>query len=410
MNTSLRILFTVHGYKPAYRIGGPILSVSALAEALVRKGHSVTVFTTNCNMSEELDVPVDCPHLVEGVEVWYFRRQELLKKMVPFIPYLSKSMGYLYAPAMTNQLHRTVPSMDLVHTHLPFIYPTFAAARAARLHNKPLFYHQRGVFDPARLSFRSLKKRVFLNLVEKPILKSATTLVALTEAEVESYRLLCPSTLCRVIPNGIDVEQYRGEPSNPTILNLRPETTVILFLGRLHPIKGADKLMEAFIRVCRQFSDIVLVMAGPDEFTIENKFHAIVAQSNLQNRIVFPGMVTGELKQNLLARADLFCLPSDAEGFSMAVLESLASGTAVMISPGCHFPEVEKAGVGKVVDAEPEVMARAMIDLIRDKKCLKEMGWRGRDFVTCNYSWDTIADKIIDMYREGMMRHFHSNR
>ena len=220
MNSALRILFTVHGYKPAYRIGGPILSVSALAEALVRKGHSVTVFATNCNMSEDLDVPVDCPQLVEGVEVWYFRRQELLKKVFPFVPYLSKSMGYLYAPAMATQLNKIVPPMDLVHVHLPFIYPTFAAARAARLHHKPFFYQQRGVFDPARLTFRSLKKRLFLGIVEKPILRSATTLIALTEAEVASYRALCPSIPCRVIPNGIDVEQYRIQPDNSTMLNL----------------------------------------------------------------------------------------------------------------------------------------------------------------------------------------------
>lgn len=295
--------------------------------------------------------------------------------------------------------------MDLVHTHLPFIYPTFAGARAARLYHKPLFYHQRGVFDPARLNFRSLKKRVFLNLIEKPILKSATTLVALTEAEVESYRAVCPSIPSRVISNGIDVKQYRTEPDNLSILNLRPETSVILFLGRLHPIKGADKLIEAFVRVCKQVSDVILVMAGPDEFMIENKFRSMVAQSNLQNRIVFPGMVTGEVKRDLLARADLFCLPSDAEGFSMAILESLASGTAVMISPGCHFPEVEKAGAGKVVEADPEAMAKAMVELLKDKKRLREMGRKGLDFVTRNYSWDMIADRITDMYRDGMTRH-----
>jgi glycosyltransferase involved in cell wall biosynthesis len=410
MNSALRILFTLHGYKPAYRIGGPILSVSALAEALVRKGHSVTVFTTNCNMSEDVDVPVDCPQLVEGVEVWYFRRQELLKKMLPFVPYVSKSMGYLYAPAMANQLNRTVPYMDVVHTHLPFIYPTFAAARAARLHHKPLFYHQRGVFDPARLSFRSLKKRLFLGIVEQPILRSATTLIALTDVEVASYRALCPSIPCRVIPNGIDVESYRIQPDNSTILNLRPETAVILFLGRLHPIKGADKLIEAFLRVCKQFPDVILVMAGPDEFMIENQFRSMVKQSGLQNRIFFPGMVMDEIKRDLLARADLFCLPSDAEGFSMAILEALASETAVMISPGCHFPEVEKAGVGKVLEAEPEAMAKAMIKLLNDRKQLEDMGRKGREFVTRNYSWDTIAGEIIDAYQEGIARHLRTNR
>jgi glycosyltransferase involved in cell wall biosynthesis len=361
-------------------------------------------------MSEELDVPIGCPQLVDGVEVWYFRKLALLMKMFPFIPYISKSIGCLYAPAMANQLNRIVPSMDLVHTHLPFIYPTFAAARAARLYHKPLFYHQRGVFDPARLRFRSLKKRLFLRIVEKPILKSATTLIALTEAEVESYRALCPSTPCRVIPNGINVEQYRIRPDNPAILNLRPEAAVILFLGRLHPIKGADKLIEAFRRVCKQVSNAILVMAGPDEFKIENQFRSMVRQGDLQNRVVFPGMVTGEIKKDLLARADLFCLPSVAEGFSMAILEALASGTTVMISPGCHFPEVEKADAGKVVEAEPQAMATAMVELLKDRKKWEEMGRKGREFVTRNYSWDTIACEFIDAYREGISRHSRINR
>jgi glycosyltransferase involved in cell wall biosynthesis len=361
-------------------------------------------------MSEDLDVPVDCPQLVQGVEVWYFRRQELLKKMLPFVPYLSKSTGYLYTPAMADRLNKTVPSMDLVNTHVPFIYPTFAAARAARLHHKPLFYHQRGVFDPARLSFRSLKKRLFLRIVEKPILMSATTLIALTEAEVDSYRALCPTTPCRVIPNGIDVGQYRIQPEYSTILGLRPEAAVILFLGRLHPIKGADKLIEAFLQVCKQVSGVILVMAGPDEFMIEKRFRSVVNQSGFQNRIVFPGMVTGKIKGDLLARADLFCLPSEGEGFSMAILESLASGTPAMISPGCHFPEVEKAGAGKVVEAEPDVMAKTMIELLKNRKQLEEMGRKGREFVTRNYSWDTIASKLMDAYQDGIARHVRANR
>ncbi len=410
MKPSLHILFAVHGYKPAYRIGGPILSVAALAEALVNKGHSVTVFTTNCNMSEDLDVPIDCPQRVDGVEVWYFRKQELLKKMLPFVTYLSKSMGYLYAPAMAKELDKIVPSMDLVHTHLPFIYPTSAAVKAARLHHKPLFYHQRGVFDSQRLRFRSLKKRLFLKMVEEPILRSATTLIALTEAERESYRALCPSVPSRVIPNGISVEEYRTWPNNPAVLNLGPEASVILFLGRLHPIKGADALIAAFLRVSKEVPDAILIMAGPDEFMIEDKFRAIVKQNGLQDRILFPGMVEGELKKDLMARADLFCLPSAAEGFSMAILEALASAIAVMISPGCHFPEVEQAGAGKVVEAKPDVMAKTMIELLKDRRRLVEMGRRGREFVIRDYSWDTIVSKLIDAYQEGIARHSRVNR
>jgi glycosyltransferase involved in cell wall biosynthesis len=306
-------------------------------------------------MSEDLDVPTDCPQMVEGVEVWYFRKTELLKKM-RFLPYFSKSMGYLYSRAMAKELHRLVPLVDAVHTHLPFIYPTFAAARSARTHQKPLFYHQRGVLDPARLDFRSAKKRVYLEAIEIPILRSATTLIALTDAEVQSYRRFCPTATCSVIPNGIDVDQYYGGQSPAPVLDLPAEARVILFLGRLHPIKGADKLIEAFVHVSKHIPDAVLVMAGPDEFQIENRFGAKVIESGLQNRVFFPGMVTGEFKKRLLARANLFCLPSVAEGFSMAILEALASETAVLISPGCHFPEVQQSGAGVIAETEAQAM------------------------------------------------------
>lgn len=90
----------MRGYKPAYRIGGPILSVSALAEKLVEKGHNVTVFTTNSNQSEDLDITTDCPHQVNGVEVWYFKRKNILGKLTSIIPYFSKSIGYLFVPEL----------------------------------------------------------------------------------------------------------------------------------------------------------------------------------------------------------------------------------------------------------------------------------------------------------------------
>jgi hypothetical protein len=64
-DTALRILYTVHGYKPAYRLGGPVISVSEVAERLVRRGHEVIVFTSDSNLDETLDVPVNQPVKVD---------------------------------------------------------------------------------------------------------------------------------------------------------------------------------------------------------------------------------------------------------------------------------------------------------------------------------------------------------
>ncbi len=402
----MRILFAVHAYKPAWRVGGPILSVSALAETLVRKGHEVIVFTSNSNLDEDLDVPVNQAVGVEGVEVWYFRRRAWLKKAFPWVPYLTKSMGFLYAAEMARRLEEHVPSVDAVHTHLPFVYPTWAAARAARRFGKPLFYHQRGVFDPARLRFRSLKKALFIRAVERPTMRSATTLIALTDAEVASYRALGVETPCRVVPNGIDVESYAGGDRRRAeeLWGIPRDAQVVLFLGRLHPIKGADRLLDAFQRLATRNDRAVLVLAGPDEWRLEKRFRKRLGETGLSNRVRFPGMVAGREKINLLARADLFVLPSDAEGFSVAMLEALASGTAVLLSPGCHFPEVAAAGAGRIVPLEVPAIAEAVAGLLSNPDELLAMGDRGRALVRARYSWDRITDTMIEVYAEGINR------
>lgn len=401
----MRVLFAVHGYKPAWRVGGPILSVSLLAEALVRRGHEVIVFTSDSNLDQTLDVPTERPVDVDGVQVRYYRRWQPLRRFFPGVTYLSKSIGFLYSPHMAEALDRVVPSVDVVHTHLPFNYPTYAAAHAAFAHGKPLFYHQRGVFDPERLKFRSLKKTLYLKLVEIPILRRANTLIALTSAEVLTYRRLGVDTPCRVVPNGIGVPVRK--PTAADLLGpwgIKPEHKVVLFLGRIHPIKGADRLLEAFMRVHASFPDALLVLAGPDEFGLEAALRERSEVLLRTKRIIFPGMVSGVLKAELLGRADLFCLPSDAEGFSMAVLEAMAAETAVLLSPGCHFPEVEACGAGVISDSAPEALTAALAKLLADPDSLESMGHAGARLVAERYSVERTADLTLDAYRDGLDR------
>lgn len=402
----MKILYAVHGYKPAYRVGGPIYSVSAAAERLANKGHEVIVFTTNSNLDEDLDVPTNQPVDVDGVQVWYFKHEEPIQKWLPFIPYLSKSIGFLYAPAMKAQLERIIPSIDVVHTQMPFVYPTYAAGKAAIFHRKPLFYQQRGVFDSERLKFRGFKKRLYIQAIELPLMRKATTLIALTNAEVRSYRALGVHTPCQVIPNGVDIveQQQAFEKPDCSFPNISPDEIVILFMARLHPLKGADKLIQAFLTIQSGFPKTKLVMAGPDEWKIVEKFRQEILSAGMSNRVLFPGMVTGETKQKLLARADLFCLPSDAEGFSMAILEAMANKTAVLISPGCHFPAVESSYAGKVAPPSVDNLVHALSSLLANEEQLKIMGGNGYQLVKKEYSWDAIVDSLISVYGDGISR------
>ena len=401
----MKILFVVHGYKPAFKLGGPIISVSTLAERLVIKGHQVVVFTTNSNQTEILDIKTDCPHQINGVEVWYFRIKNLIRFPFNLIPYFSKTIGYLYTPELKKNLDKILPEMDIIHTHMPFIYPTLAAARANKKYKKPFFYHQRGVLDPNRLNFRSLKKYLYITLFEKSIIKKATTLIALTQNEILSYqKIVNINKKIKVIPNGIDINLYRTIAIEKTPLGIPIDKFVILFLGRLHPIKGADKLIDAFIKVYKQFPKSILVMAGPDEFNIESSFKKIVEKAGLSNSILFPGMLSGEIKKDILARSNIFALPSEGEGFSIAILEALASQTPVVISPECNFPEVADAKCGLIIENDSEKIATSLINLIKNPKVLDEMSKNARNFVGINYSWDYVSDKIIEAYQDDISK------
>jgi glycosyltransferase involved in cell wall biosynthesis len=402
----VRILYTVTGYKPAYRMGGPVISVAEVAERLASRGHELIVFTSNSDVGEDLDVPVNQPVDVDEVEVWYFSHKNFFKRWLPFIPYLSKSVGFMYNPLISRQLDRLMPEIDVVNTHNAFEFSSCAAAWAAQRWHKPLFYHQRGVFDPGRLKFRSIKKKLFIDLVGRPIMRRATTLIALTQAELENYRALGVETPCRIVPNGIEVNTYRRHPG-PTALpwKIPPQAQVILYLGRLHPWKGVDRLLEAFLQVQSILPKAFLVMAGGDDWGYIETFIRQAQQAGAADRVILPGMVTGEAKLDLLARANLFCMPSDGEGFSMAVLEAMASATPVLLSPGCHFPEAERAEAGRVVPATPAALAEAFIDMLSQPERLRVMGQRGFELVKDNYSWDHITDQLLKVYREGLARH-----
>lgn len=403
----MKIVYALLGYKPAWNLGGPIHATAAAAERLVARGHQVTVIASNSNLTEDLACPTDRPIDVDGVEVWYFRREEPIQRWLPFIPYLSKSVGFLYCPRLKRALEDIIPAADVVDVQTPFVYPTLATARAALRYGKPLFYHQHGALLPTHLGFRAWKKEIYIRLFERPIMERARQLIALTEAERAAYGRWV-DTRCVVVPNGVDVpraldraaagEEVRAE------LGIAPEATVVLFLGRLHPWKGADRLIDAFLKVRPRHPEAVLVVAGPDEWGLGASLRNRLAEGDEGRTVLFPGVVTGRTKAALLARANLFCLPSMGEGFSIAILEAMAHGTPVMVSPECGFPSIDRVGAGVTVARDVASIADGLDRLLGDPEGLRKMGIAARQEVVEHYSWDRITEQLIEVYQDGIDR------
>jgi glycosyltransferase involved in cell wall biosynthesis len=400
----MHILYVAHGYKPAYRLGGPIWSISALAEGMVARGHAVTVFAPNGNVDEDLDVPTDRAVQVDGVTVRYFRREEPLKRFFPWVKYLSQSIGFMYTPDLLAVLRPILPTIDIVHTQMPFVYPTQAAARLAIAQRTPLFYSQRGVFDPSRLRFRGLKKSIYIRVVERPIMRRATGLVALTPAEVKSFEALRVETPIHLVPNGIDVTRFRrsARPGALAAMGISDTHRVILFMSRLHELKGPDVAVDAFLAIAQRHPDALLVLAGNDEQNLLPGLRARIADRDLAGRLIVPGMVTGEQKLDLLARADLFVLPSVGEGLSMATLEALASGTPAIISRECNLPIVADARAGAVVDRNAAEFSDALSRFLRDPAMLEEAGDRAYALARDHFGWAPILDRLETIYSKAL--------
>ena len=268
-----------------------------------------------------------------------------------------------------------ITDVDVVHTQMPFVYPTQVAGRLALKIGKPLFYHQRGVFHPSRLQFRGWKKRLYIDLVEKPIMRRATGLVALTTEEVDSYRALGVDTPCHVFQTESTLAAFAALPGQarfPTLRSRNPSRSFYFWAGS-HPVKGADLLVRAFAQIANGHPNAVLVLAGPDEASIAGRLQSLASSQQLADRILLTGMVTGERKLDLLGRADLFVLPSMGEGLSMAVLEALASGTPAVLSPECNLSIVQEAGAGQVVERDVAQLAAVMSDLLSDRTRLRAM-------------------------------------
>jgi glycosyltransferase involved in cell wall biosynthesis len=363
----LRILHVVPTYFPATRYGGPIVAVHGLARALAARGHEVHVFTTNVDGAGTSDVPLDCPVSLEGVRVHYFA---------------SQFRRLYYSPSMLRQLRLFVPLCDILHLHSVFLWPTSAAARVAARGGIPYVVSPRGMLVRELIGRKSrIVKSAWLRLVEERTLRQASLVHFTAQRELDDARhLKVPIPAAAVIPNGVELLP-------PAVTE--PRGDELLFLGRLNWKKGLDRLIEAM----KLLPEARLVVAGNDE-------ESYAATLPRADNVRFVGAVFGAEKDALLRRAAALVLPSISENFGNVVLEALAAGTPVVVTPEVGLAaDVEAAGAGIVTPSDPPRLAAALRELLRDPARREEMGRRGRALVEERFTWPRVAEEMEAAYR-----------
>ena len=381
----MKILVVIPAVGSVY--GGPSKSVIELAKSLVKQGINVDLVTTTANGDTELNVPKLNWTEDEGLRIQYF-------------PYFSWG-DYIFSFILTQWLYAHVKDYDIVHTNAVFSLLNLPVYWACQQKKVPYLITPRGMLEPWALSYKANKKKLFYNFLDKPAINKAGGIQVLATPEKNSVKTLNLKPPLFLIPNGIFAKKFESLPPASLFLEKFPETKdrkLILFLGRIDPKKGLDLLSSAFAKIHQQFPDTHLVIAGPDNVgylpTVKNYFKDL----GCLDTVTFTGMLTGDMKYSALSAVSIYIAPSYSEGFSISILEGIASGLPCIFTTACNFPEAQEAQVAKVVEVNQAEITEALFWCLSNEEEANEMGQKARQFILENYTWNEIAIKLIEVY------------
>lgn len=368
--------------------GGTSKVVTEIAQKLGSFNCQIDLVTTNANDKEKLNVPLNLWLDSKNYRVKYFscwHRSDLI-----------------FSFALLQWLFINVGNYDLVHTNTVFSPLISLVHSICNFKKIPYIVTPHGMLEPWALSYKAAKKHYYYQLLEKPLLQQANAIQTLASLEAEKIQNLGFQQTV-TIPNGIECNEYQILPNSETFYQQFPHTRnqdLILFLGRIDPKKGLDLLAPAFAKVKQRFPRTHLIVAGPDSINFLPTARDYFKNAGCEDTVTFTGMLQGDLKLAALAAATIYVAPSYSEGFSMSVLEGMASGLPCVITTGCNFPEAAIAKVAHVVNIEIDSISNALISCLENPQQAKAMGDRARQFIFQNYTWDIVAKKLIKVYQD----------
>jgi glycosyltransferase involved in cell wall biosynthesis len=388
----LRLLYVTPSYYPALKYGGPIVSTHLLNKTLVQQGVTVDVVTTLAGVENRSDLACRCWHELDGVRVMY-------------LPYYGYE-HYTLSPQLLWQVLRLASRYNLLHINAVWNFPVLAGSLAGWLRHKPYIISPQGTLYRKAIQLKSAgKKQWYYQLVAKQYLQRAGALHFTCENEqretIQCLGLKVPSF---VVPNGIDLAEFASLPVKGSFTQKYPALQgkrYLLFLGRIHKIKGLDILVQAFQKLALEYPDLYLIVVGPDNDGYGDEVKGWLQQAGLMSKTIFTGMLTGQDKLAAFVDAACFVLPSYSENFGMAVVEAMACGTPVIISNMVGiYEELAKKNAAIVVETKAQSVYDGIKKLLANSHNTQKMAVNGQRLVREYYDVEKVAERMIEKYRE----------
>ena len=295
------------------------------------------------------------------------------------------------SPGMFSKLNHEAPSLDLVHNHSLWMAPNIYAGLISKKFDIPLVCTPHGTMSKTALKRSVWKKKLALILGQKMTLENTSCFHATAQHEVQDIKAYCPNKSVSKISNGIDIPQLTTFA--------RVNRRKLLFLGRIHPIKGIENLIGAWSQLEDKYPKWDLDIVGIGDVTYKTTLLKQIKSLNL-NRVKIQDPVFGEAKNVVYQKADLYVLPSYSENFGMTVAESLANATPVITTSETPWHDLEKYECGWCIPVGIEILTSTLENAFeKTPNELAHMGNRGRAWMQKDFSWDSIAKEMIATYQ-----------
>ena len=384
----MRILQVYHIYPALF--GGVSTVVYQITKELLGKGHKVDVLTTNTRLRHGENRNLD------GVSVYRFpvvseklTNYNIVIPVVNFLPWVKDR----------------IETYDCIHIHGHKNPYSMVVHHYAVKYDVPYVLQAHGSL-PRIGSWKRLK-RVYDVLFGYRLLRDAAKVIALSRVEAEQYtRMGVPEEKIAIIPNGIDLSEYAVLPSRGAFkkkFGIPEDEKIILYLGRIHRIKGIDFLVRAYAHLRNEMNcrDAVLVIAGPDDGYLK-EVQELTAALGVWDSVMFTGFLSEKDKIVAYVDANVVVNVEPLNVYGLVPLEAAACGTPVIVSKGNAINDVVHDGKFgfSVKYGDINGLAETMCKMLVNYGLQREMGRNGRKFIFENYNWANIVTKLERVYEE----------
>ena len=390
----MRILQVIPAFAASF--GGTSSVVRMISKELAKK-HEVVVYTTTA-----LDPKHDFDPLeeeVNGYKVIYFKRT--LKPLCYSGIFGQLNLSYDMMQAVKQNLRE----FDVVHVHSWMQFPDVLIHHYATKYGVPYVLQVHGSLP--RIMAKQRLKWIYYVFFGYRLLRDASRVVALTQKEAQQCRKMGVSVeKIELIPNGIDLSEYGNPPSRDFFkkrFNINENKKIILFLGRIHKIKGIDILVKAYAYAVKELGldDVLLVIAGPDDGYL-NELKKLLSSLKMTNDVLFLGPLYGRCKFEAYVNADLFVLPSLYETFPNVILEAYACSRPVIASNVESISDIVLHGKTGLLFRACDIkdLAEKIKYMLLHPEESKQMGNEARKLVEEKFSIDKVVSSHEALYEK----------